>query len=107
MPQFLIQGSYTSDAWAAQVKNPQNRIDVVRPAFEALGGSLDHAWLTFGEYDIIGIATFPNNVSAAAVSIAVAAGGSIKLKTTPLLSMEETLEATKKADQVTYTPPDS
>ena len=67
MPQFLIQGSYTSDAWAAQVKNPHNRLAVVRPAFEALGGSLDHAWLTFGEYDIIGIATFPNNVSAAAV----------------------------------------
>ena len=40
----------------------------MRPAFEALGGSLDHAWLTFGDYDIVGIATFPNNVSAAAVS---------------------------------------
>ena len=44
MPQFLFQGSYTSEAWAAQVKNPQNRMDVVRPAFEALGGSIDHAW---------------------------------------------------------------
>ena len=107
MPQFLFQGSYTSEAWAAQVKNPQNRIDVVRPAFEALGGSLDHAWLSFGDDDIVGIATFPDNVSAAAISIAVAAGGAIQLKTTPLLSMEEGLEATKKAGQVEYRPPGS
>ena len=107
MPQFLFQGSYTSDAWAAQVKDPKNRIDVVRPAFEAMGGSLDHAWLAFGEHDIVGVATFPDNVSAAAISIAVAAGGAIQLKTTPLLSMDEGLEATQKAAQVGYRPPGS
>ena len=107
MPQFLFQGSYTSDAWAAQVKDPQNRIDVVRPAFESLGGSIDHAWLSFGEHDIVGVATFPDHVSAAALSIAIAAGGAIQLKTTLLVSMDEGLEATKKAGQVGYRPPGS
>ena len=32
MPQYLLQGSYTAAAWAAQVKDPKNRIEVVRPA---------------------------------------------------------------------------
>jgi len=30
----LVQAAYTSEAWAAQVKNPQNRIDVIGPVIE-------------------------------------------------------------------------
>ena len=107
MPQYLLQGSYTSDAWAAQVKDPKNRLDAVRPAFEALGGTIDHSWLCFGEYDLAVVASFPDNVSAAAISIAVAAGGAINLKTTPLLSIEDGIEATKKAGHAGYRPPGS
>ena len=99
MPQYLLQGSYTSDAWAAQVKDPKNRLDAVRPAFEALGGTIDHSWLCFGEFDLAVVASFPDNVS-----IAVAAGGAINLKTTPLLSIEDGIEATKRAGQVGYRP---
>ena len=103
----LFRDGLKHGAWAAQVKDPKNRIDVVRPAFEALGGSIDHAWLSFGEYDIVGVASFPDSVSAAAISIAVAAGGAVHLKTTPLLSMDEALEATKRAGKVGYRPPGS
>ena len=106
MPQYLLQGSYTADAWAAQVKDPKNRIEVVRPAFEALGGTIDHAWMMFGEYDVAVVSTFPDNVSAAAISVAISAGGAFKdAKTTPLLSLEEGIGALTKAGQTGYRPP--
>ena len=48
----------------------------------------------------------PDNVSAAALSIAVAAGGAVNnIKTVPLMSMDEGLEAIKKAGPAGYRPP--
>jgi hypothetical protein len=40
MARYLFQASYTSEPWAAQVSNPQNRIEVIRPVIERLGGRL-------------------------------------------------------------------
>ena len=37
MAKYLITGSYTGAAWAAQIADPKNRIEVVRPAFEKMG----------------------------------------------------------------------
>lgn len=47
----------------------------------------------------------PSNVSAAAFSMAVAAGGTVKgLKTTPLLGMQEAIEAMELAAESAYAP---
>jgi uncharacterized protein with GYD domain len=106
MPQFLLQVAYTPEACATLVKNPQNRMDAIRPAVERLGGKIGGAWLSFGEYDVIVIAEFPDNVSAAALSIAAQAGGALKAaKTTPLLTTEEGVEAFRKAATSGYQPP--
>ena len=106
MQSFLIQVTYTPEAWAAMVKNPQNRLEAVRPAVEKLGGKFDHAWLAFGDYDLIGIIHMPDYVDAAAFSIAAAAGGACKaLKTTPLLGLEEGIEAMRRAQGAGYRTP--
>jgi len=106
MALYMLQGAYTSEAWAAQVKDPQDRVEAVRPAFEKLGGKIQSAWFTFGEYDVTVVADFPDAVSAAAVSIAIAAGGAFKSsKTTPLLSIEEGVDAVKKAGTTGYAAP--
>ena len=76
MARYLFQASYTSEAWTAQVKNPQNRIDVIRPVIERLGGRIECAYFAFGDYDLIGIMEMPDNVSAAAFSLAGSAGAS-------------------------------
>ncbi|HKS96845.1 MAG TPA: GYD domain-containing protein [Terriglobia bacterium] len=103
MAHYLWQIAYSSDGWAALVKNPQNRIDAIRPAVEKLGGKIESGWFAFGEYDIVSIVQFPDNVSAAAFAIAVAAAGSVKsFKTTPLLSVAEGVEALKKASGSGY-----
>ena len=108
MSTYLIQASYTAEAWAALVQNPQDRAEVIRPAVEALGGSLVCSYLAFGDSDAVAIVELPDNVSIAAFSIAAAAGGGVKsLKTTPLLSPDEGVEALRKASDVSYTPPGS
>jgi uncharacterized protein with GYD domain len=105
MPHYLIQAAYTAEAWQAMVKNPHSRMDAVRPALERLGGKLIGGWAAFGDYDTILIAELPTSVDAAAIAIAAAAGGSCKaVKTTPLLTAEEAVEAVRKASTTGYKP---
>jgi uncharacterized protein with GYD domain len=88
------------------IKKPVNRFEVVRKNVEELGGKLVGGWFAFGEYDFLLILEMPDNVSVAALSLAIAAGGAIhRSKTTPLLTMEEGLEAMKKAGTSSYKPP--
>ncbi len=106
MPHYMLQVAYTPEAWATQVKNPQNRMEAVRPAIERLGGRVETAYYTFGDYDIVIITEFPDNVQAAAFSLAASAGGAVKaLRTTPLLTIEEGLAAVKAAGGAGYQPP--
>ena len=108
MAYYMLQGAYTSEAWAVQVQNPQDRVELVRPTFERLGGTIESAWFAFGEYDVVIIAQFPDNVSAAALAIAISAGGAFKAaKTTPLMSIEDGVEAMRKAGGAGYRPPGS
>jgi uncharacterized protein with GYD domain len=102
----LLQISYASEAWSAQIKSPQDRLAAVRPVVERMGGKMQNGWLSFGEFDVVAICEMPDNVSAAAFSIAVAASGAIKTsKTTPLLTIEEGIQAMQKASKAGYEPP--
>ena len=106
MPSYLYQVSYTGDSWATQINNPVNRAEQIGAIIEAAGGKLESFHYAFGEYDAILIATFPDNQSAASLSLAAAAGGAVKsLKTTPLLTVDEGIEAIKKAGSAGYRPP--
>jgi uncharacterized protein with GYD domain len=103
MPSYLIQVSYTAEAVASLIKNPQNRTEVVRKAAKKLGGRVTGFWLAFGDYDVVTIMEMPDSVSAAAMALAVAAGGACKsVKTTPLLTVEEGVAALKKAASSGY-----
>ena len=108
MPLFMYQAAYTPESWAAQIKNPQNRVETVgRQACEAVGGKLVGGWLCFGEYDLVVVADVPDIESMAAIALALVAGGAVKAsKTTPLISGSQGIEALKKAEAVarTYRP---
>ena len=106
MPYYMLQATYTSETWAAQVANPQNRVEIVRPIFESLGGKIESAYFSFGEYDVVLMTEFPDNVSAAAISVALSPGGGLKnAKTTPLMTIEEGTEVMRKAGGTGYRPP--
>jgi uncharacterized protein with GYD domain len=105
MPHYLQQVAYSQEGWEALVANPQNRIEAVRPAIEKLGGKIETAWFSFGDYDIVVITEMPDNVSAAAIAMAFAAGGACKsVQTTPLISVQEATQALKKAKECGYRP---
>ena len=106
MPHYLIEVGYSPDAWAAMVKNPQDRLSLVKPAIAKLGGSLETGYLTFVDYDLVCICQFPDNASAAAFALSVSSSGAVRsYRTTPLLTMDEGVTAMKKAQGSTYKPP--
>jgi len=102
MALYLYQAAYTPESWAAQLKNPQNRVEAVgKAACEAVGGKLVGGWYCFGEYDLVIIADVPDDASMSAIAMAIAAGGALKAgKTTKLLSGAQGVDAMKKADAV-------
>ena len=105
MPRYMYEVAYTPEAWAALVQKPQDRIEAIRPAIRKLGGKIETAYFAFGDYDIVAIANMPDNVSAAAFSLAVSAGGSVKsIRTTPLMTIREGMRAMRQAKRSTYTP---
>ena len=107
MPRYLVQASYTAAAAAAFVSNPQDRVAGIRATAEKIGGKLESLDFALGEHDIVAVGTFPDDISAVALALAVNAPGHIKsYQTTRLLSPEEFLEAQKKAQGVEYKAPD-
>lgn len=106
MARYLIQASYSTQGISDLVKNPQDRSATVRPVVERLGGRIESFDFAFGDYDIVAIMEAPDNVSAAALAMAVGAGGALSAyKTTVLIPMEEALEAMRKAGGAGYRPP--
>jgi uncharacterized protein with GYD domain len=106
MAYYLYEATYTLEAVKALIKKPTNRLEAISKAVAELGGSVEGAWFAFGERDVVLIVQMPDNVSVAALSLAVGAAGAVQRgRTTPLMTMEEGLAAFKKAGKSTYKPP--
>ena len=106
MAYFLFQCSYTPEAWASQIKNPQDRMEAVSPVLEKLGGRFVQAFLAFGDYDVVAICETPDNVSQSAFALAAYSTGHLSsIKTTPLVTVEEGMEAMSKAGEIAYPAP--
>jgi uncharacterized protein with GYD domain len=105
MPLYIYQAAYTPESIAAQIKEPQDRLEAVRPALEALGGKIVVGGYPFGEYDVLVVIEAPDDTTAASFALAVAAGGAAKsAKTTRLLSGQEWIESLRKAQSSQYRP---
>jgi uncharacterized protein with GYD domain len=105
MPSYLVQVAYSSASFAALIKKPQDRVAAVSKSVEKLGGKIEGGWFSFGDYDIVVVVDMPDNVSAAAMSFALGAGGGCRnVKTTPLISIEDSILALKKAGKSGYKP---
>ncbi len=104
MPKYLFTGSYSTEGLKGLISDGgTKRRDVAKKAVESVGGRLEAFYFAFGDTDIAGIADVPDNVSAAAISLAISATGAFSFKTTVLLTPEEMDEATRK--EITYRPP--
>ena len=106
MARFLSQVTYTSEAMARLVKNPQDRGASFQALIDRLGGKVETFDFCFGEYHITTIVDFPNNETMEAVTMAVYASGAFKdVKVTVLIPMEDALRAMRRAQAAGYEPP--
>ncbi|MBA2596109.1 MAG: GYD domain-containing protein [Chloroflexota bacterium] len=106
MPFYLTRFSYTPATWAKLVKNPEDRRAAATQYVEAIGGTMHGYWYAFGDHDAYALYEAPDNVSMAAMAIAISAGGALSsYQTIALLTVEETLAALQKASSITYRPP--
>ena len=108
MALYLMRFSYTPATWARMASNPEDRREAARTYIESVGGKLHGFWYALGEYDGYNLWEAPDNVSMAAVAIAISAGGALsKIETTQLLTVEETIEALRRVPSIGYRQPGS
>jgi uncharacterized protein with GYD domain len=106
MAKYLVVASYTADGIKGVIsKGGTARRDAVAKMVGDLGGKVESFYFGFGEADAYVLIDLPDNVSAAAVGLAVSASGMATTKTTVLLTPEEIDRAVKT--QVTYKAPGS
>jgi len=106
MPMYLTRFSYTPETWARMAQHPEDRRDAARAYIESVGGELHGFWYAFGEVDGYTLWEAPDNVSMAAVALALSSGGALsKVETTALLTVEETLAALGRVEAIRYRPP--
>ena len=75
MTLYMYQAAYTAKSMAAQLKEPQDPVEAIRPTVEELGAKILVAGFPFGEYDVLVVYEAPDDMTAASVAMAVAAAG--------------------------------
>ncbi|WP_031483055.1 GYD domain-containing protein [Streptomyces bicolor] len=104
MPKFLIQASYTPEGTKGLLEEgASGRRAAVDQVVADLGGEVEAMYFAFGEDDLVCIIDFPDAVSMAAISLRVKAGGALRTRATPLLTLAEIDEATRR--QVAFRAP--
>jgi uncharacterized protein with GYD domain len=104
MSSYLFRGSYTATGLQGLLRDGgSERRAQIETLFQSLGGRLEAVYFAFGEDDVYAIASLPDNVSAAAASLAVNSTGAFQCKTVVLMTPEEIDEATKR--HLIYHPP--
>jgi uncharacterized protein with GYD domain len=104
MPLYLWKVSYSPDGTKGLIKDGgTKRRDFVKQMVERLGGKVHSFYFALGDADVVGIAEFPDQATAMALSLAVNGSGAAQLRTTLLITPEEVDAAAKK--QVGYRAP--
>lgn len=106
MSLYMMQFAYTSEAWKSLVKRPEDRAAVFAKQAEKMGGRLLSLYYCMGEYDGLVIFEAPDEQTAAAIVFTVISPGHVKAsKTTPLMTVEETMRAMHQANAEAYPAP--
>jgi uncharacterized protein with GYD domain len=106
MPLYLSRFSYTPETWARLIGNPEDRRKAAQSYIESVGGRLHGFWYAFGTHDGYNLWEAPDNVSMAAVALAISGGGALSsFETIVLLTVDETMQALRTAGQIGYRAP--
>lgn len=106
MPTYMIQATLTAEAWKNLAERPEDRGQVLAAHMEKMGCRLLSFYFAFGESDTITMFEAPDDATAGAIAVSVTAAGHLKsIKTTKLLTVNEAMEAMRKAGQAPYQGP--
>ena len=104
MTKIMWCGSYTAEGSKGVIaEGGSSRKAMVEKMLASMGGKLECMYFSFGSDDLVLIAEVPDNVSAAAIGLTVAAAGAAHGRMTILLTPEEIDQAAKKSPA--YRPP--
>lgn len=104
MPKYLFEASYTLDGIKGiAAKGGSARKSAVQALAKSVGGRVEAFYFAFGGTDAYVLVDLPDNTAAAALALAVAASGSVNLRTVVLLTPDEVDAASGK--DVKYRPP--
>jgi uncharacterized protein with GYD domain len=90
MTLYLSQGRYTAEAIAAQIRNPQDRIEILRPGVERAGGRIVAYGYMTAAPGLAVIVDYPDDLTGQVSGLSVLAGGAFAdVTTVRLLTGEE------------------
>jgi uncharacterized protein with GYD domain len=90
MPRYLIAANYTAQGEQGVLsKGGSARRESVTASVEKLGGKVKTFDFAFGEDDVFTVIELPDNVTAAALALAIGASGLTTVRTTVLLTPED------------------
>ena len=108
MAKYAVLGGYSAEAWSKMIDNPGDRTAAITKVVQGLGGKLESFYWSFGDDDFLGIFEAPDDIAAAAFSVAVGSSGTLRnLRTIKLISLDDGRKMLEKAKaaKAAYVPP--
>lgn len=103
---YVTQFAYTTEAWKALVKKPEDRAAVLAKHAKGLGGRVLSLYYCMGEYDGVVVFEAADEATAASILFTDISSGHLRAtRTTTLMSVEETMEAMRRASSEAYPGP--
>ena len=104
MPKFMFHGSYTAVGAAGVLKDGgSGRLKAIEALAASLDGSVESAYWALGTEDFYVIGELPDSKAAAALSLTVAATGSLSITTAELFNAADLDEIAGR--RATFRPP--
>jgi uncharacterized protein with GYD domain len=98
MAKFLVKGSYSTEGTKGLLKEGgSSRKAAVEKMIKGLGGSVEAFYYAFGDTDVFVICDLPDSVTAAGISLAINATGTVNVSLVPLLTVQDIDQASKKS----------
>jgi uncharacterized protein with GYD domain len=106
MAKYLIEETLTPQTFADMLRNPEDRVEVLKPLFEAVGCKLEHGYASGIENKSYLIVESPDLESVYTVGMNfIASGSASSIKYIPLVTLPEIVDICKKAASMSYRPP--
>ena len=106
MALYMMQFKYTTEAWTALTNKPEDRRAVLDQLIKKVNGRLLGIYYCIGYYDGLFLMEVPDDLTAEIVRLSIIDAKIDKeISITKLLTVEEAMEAMRKAGGIRYPAP--